>query len=309
MKANKIIICILATAVVLYGCATLSTGTLGTLAEVEKYDENGNKVYARNELGVKEWKYDGSGKVVYAKDTSIGSEMWIDYDGEGKMTYRKSVVKNPRGAVSEVEEVWYDAHENEIKRVSNGRERKTVLEYDSAGNVIHRVEGWGNELWYEYDERGNRTREKCALYDFFTDYDKYGNETHIVHIFAGSGGFEEYWIEHEYDERGNVLHSKNTKSREEYFFDYDGQERCVYERHIYAEASRQVMGEETEEWRKYDERGNLVHTKSSRGGEYWYEYDEKGNLTRSTDNDGGETRYVYSFYKNGAVKTVKTYTK
>ena len=311
MKHQLTITALLISALLLASCATVALTAQkarlpkgAVMHSVTDYDGNGNEVHYKARDGAERWrKYDERGNVVYSKDTALSNEIWIEYASDGKMKYRKSVTANPRVGFNQTAEAWYDEHENEIRSVTDGTERRTELEYDERGNVIHRKESWGMELWYEYDERGNRTRERCAAYDFFTDYDRHGNEAHIVHIFANSGGFEEYWIDYEYDESGNVLHAKNSKTREEQFCTYNAQGKDVYVKRVASD------GAVTESWHDYDERGNIIHAKSSRGGEWWYEYDGAGNMTHRKGNDGDESWYEYSFYADGAVKRVSEYVR
>jgi YD repeat-containing protein len=37
-------------------------------------------------------------------------------------------------------------------------------------------------------------------------------------------------------------------------------------------------------WKEYDEHGNCIYCKDSRGFEEWYEYDEYGNVIRWKNN-------------------------
>ena len=87
------------------------------------------------------------------------------------------------------------------------------------------------------------------------------------------------WVEvlsiSEYDNNGNLIHSKDIYSKEE--------------------------------WNEYDNNGNLIHSKYSNGREVWYEYDSNGNQIHYKDNDGEEYWHEYTYWKNGKVKTKTEY--
>jgi len=44
-------------------------------------------------------------------------------------------------------------------------------------------------------------------------------------------------------------------------------------------------------WYKYNEKGNMIHCKTSSGYEAWFEYDERGNLIHRKDSGGYEYWY------------------
>ncbi|MBP5448437.1 MAG: hypothetical protein J6X95_10195 [Treponema sp.] len=104
----------------------------------------------------------------------------------------------------------------------------------------------------KYDERGNEIYRKYYGHDDFYDgivedsmeYDKHNNRILEKKSYL-SNGAERNW-EREFDDRGNVIHSKDS-------YGY-------------------------EEWYEYDERGNEILDRDSEGGLTWYEieYDENG---------------------------------
>jgi YD repeat-containing protein len=57
----------------------------------------------------------------------------------------------------------------------------------------------------------------------------------------------------EYDEKGNMIHHRNSNGYEE--------------------------------WAEYDTNNNLIHYRDSNGYELWREYDEKGNMIHSRNSD------------------------
>ena len=62
------------------------------------------------------------------------------------------------------------------------------------------------------------------------------------------------------------------------------------------------MDSKYEEWRDYDEFGNLIHLVSN-GDERWWDYDKYGNIIHTLDNKGNEEKMRYDKYGN------KTYEK
>ena len=87
------------------------------------------------------------------------------------------------------------------------------------------------------------------------------------------------WVEvlsiSEYDNNGNLIHSKNSNG-----YEY---------------------------WKEYDSNGNLIHSKDSDGYESWKEYDSNGNQIHYKDSSGEEYWHEYTYWKNGKVKTKTEY--
>ena len=56
---------------------------------VKKFDENGNKIYYKENNGYERWnEYDSNGNEIHYKD-SRGFEYWKEYDANGGMIHRK----------------------------------------------------------------------------------------------------------------------------------------------------------------------------------------------------------------------------
>lgn len=304
---KKTFILVIAIALFLAGCTT--TNGFAPLVTVEEYNADGKIISRRDKTqkGFKKWEYNDSGKVTHCKDTVHGIETWIEYGDDGKMKYQKYVTGNGSKDGS-VEETWYDLYENTIRKIINGKEFKTVLEYDSKGNIVKKIEN-GEEILYEYDENGRETRQTCATHDYFTEYDSHGNKIYIKQVYPTFDKVEEYCIDYEYDGSGNVTYKYDPKMGEEFFGEYNPQGKLIYAKRIYFGTLKSVYGEEQEIWYEYDENGNILHSRNSSGSEFWYEYDQKGNQTHEKDSAGHETWYENSYYKDGTLKTVKTYSK
>jgi YD repeat-containing protein len=57
---------------------------------------------------------------------------------------------------------------------------------------------------------------------------------------------------------------------------------------ILARHADSTIADKNTEIKKYDEKGNLIHSRDSDGFEWWSEYDEKGNVIHSRNSDGYE---------------------
>ena len=97
-----------------------------------------------------------------------------------------------------------------------------VNEYDSNGNVIHRISSsvlFGSksitfESWYEYDSNGNEIHEISSNgEEYLYEYDSKGNKIH-----GKRSGVFEYWCE--YDSNGNEIHRKRSDGSE-YWYEYE----------------------------------------------------------------------------------------
>ena len=53
------------------------------------------------------------------------------------------------------------------------------------------------------------------------------------------------------------------------------------------------MEKNIKEIKEYDDKGNTIHGKRSKGFEYWLDYDERGNIIHYKDSDKNEEWYKY----------------
>ena len=108
------------------------------------------------------------------------------------------------------------------------------------------------------------------------------------------------WVEvysiSEYDNNGNLIHSKNSDFVE-CWKEYDSNGNLIHSKYSYS----------CEEWSEYDSNGNLIHYKNSDGKEEWNEYDSNGNLIHFKNSNGKERWCEYTYWKNGKVKTKTEY--
>lgn len=140
----------------------------------------------------------------------------------------------------------------------------------------------------KYDERGNEIYRKYYECDGFYDgivedsmeYDKHNNRILEKKSYL-SNGTERNW-EREFDDRGNMIYSKDPYGYEEWY-EYDERGNEIHSKDSYG----------NEAWSEYDDCGNEIHMKNSKGYEWWGEYDERGNLIHSKDPYGYERWYEY----------------
>ena len=104
----------------------------------------------------------------------------------------------------------------------------------------------------------------------------------------------EYERWYEYDDKGNMIHSKDS-NRFEGWYEYDDNGNCIH--------SKNSIGYEI--WNEYNENGNCIYSKllyvKIIETERWYEYDDKGNMIHSKDSNGFEflLRILSSSCKRG----------
>ena len=82
-----------------------------------------------------------------------------------------------------------------------------------------------------------------------------------------------------YDDRGNLIYSKNSKGFE-MWAEYDKNDNIIYYKNS-------EYGDRY--WSKYDDKGNLVYMKDSNGREGWCKYDENDRRINITEE---ESKYI-----------------
>lgn len=132
-------------------------------------------------------------------------------------------------------------------------------EYDDKNHVIHTIFGDSLEIFNEYDDNENLILYKTIskkLDTVETVSYKYNENNNLIHIISTKRNID---LEVKYDKKGNEICS--------------------------------CLNGQTEYWRDYDERNNVIHTKFDDNGtisEIWYNYDETGRYIGSVTSDGYE---------------------
>jgi hypothetical protein len=147
------------------------------------------------------------------------------------------------------------------------------------------------EYRYEYDDKGNRTREvSCDEFGAVDsesrhEYDDKGNQT--CWVYYGNSGAVEYEYRYEYDDKGNeirqVSYDKFGAVEYEARYEYDDKGNET------REVSYDEFGAVQYEYRyqnTYGDEGKLIKIIEWYNGEkdhkVTYEYDDKGNVTKET---------------------------
>lgn len=110
---------------------------------VNKYDENGNRIYHKDSDGYEEWyEYDANGRLIHFKNSN-GREKWWEYNSNGKLIHSK---KNTGY------EGW--------------------REYDSNGRMIHLWDNMGYEWFADgYKEARLEISKSLGIPIDFVDFD------------------------------------------------------------------------------------------------------------------------------------------
>ena len=296
-----------------------------------EYDEHGKRTHSRRHGGLtdkgEEFWYDGQGRVTREKDDD-GNETWHEYDERGNEIHLKA---------SDGFEEWheYDEAGKAISyRNSDGYEERH--DYDGYGRGIHRKNSDGFEEWYEYDEHGNIIHRKTVRpqgisrawwYNGFEDVDYRVRARKSKRQRKSRGHDEseqtgpvvcEIW--HEYDERGNIIHRRNSDGYEGWF-EYNDAGQPLREKHVYPAASKHnafsaaVRSYAKQEREKYE--ASLPHAAAQKAArdaqdessdieEVLYEYDESGRLVHKISDEGAE-RHEYDERGNETYRMIRRF--
>lgn len=97
--------------------------------------------------------FDKDGKLLYSYDETNKEDRWFDID--------KTFVHRH---ISKQESEWleYDVNEQLVRKIlfSISDDCLYYNEYDDKGNIVHKIDRYGNQEWYEYDECGRLIRSR-----------------------------------------------------------------------------------------------------------------------------------------------------
>lgn len=137
--------------------------------------------------------------------------------------------------------------------------------YDSQNNISSRKDGNKKETKYEYDSKGNVTKETDPAGNFNTY--TYTAQNNVASMTDKNG----YTTTYQYDAKGNTTQiNKPLGVTEKY---------------------------------TYDAKGNKLSYTDGNNNVTLMEYDTKGNLTKITDAEGGITTYTFDCYNNRLTET------
>lgn len=300
-----------------------------------EYDENNNIKHEENPFGEKSFYYGNDGTLkkthVCFSITNIEIDTVYNYDKSGNQIYSKTTVTNPIIPVPTVEEKWANYKKNHIvfeKKATNGYNGYKIdyefkAEINSNDQYKHKKRtGDGSfEVWFKYDESGNKIYEKQTGDNAHEYQFKYDDEKRLVYAKKILPNEYEYWrtynsedriiyekqtgyqaCEHyiEYDSQGNIISEKYSGSHNtEYFAEFDEFNRLIH--------SKQTGDDSFECWKTWNALGKISYEKrtGAKPYEFKYYYDTKGNILCQEDfsEDGKEYFYYeYDYYPNGSIK-------
>lgn len=174
--------------------------------------KGGASVWA--DKSVRFYEYNNKNKIIHFKEErgdSINFECWNSYDSLGKLTY--SEYKDVDGSKSCRK---YRYNENlliEEEYTDNISTYKTWYEYDYNGFLVRKKESNGFMTYFKNDSNGRAIEESYSTGSnvLFHDYDEKGN---LIHTYCGA-----YDAKYEYDENGKVIYC--VKNGNESFFEYE----------------------------------------------------------------------------------------
>lgn len=211
--------------------------------------------------------YDKDGKLLYSYDETNKEHKWFEDDS----TY---VCRQ----FSEEEFEWleYDSNDILVRKIifSNKSEWLRDLyyhEYDNNNNLVHVIEGAGNQEWRDYDESGRLIHSK-DIWGKETAFE-YDNKNTLIHKSEMIGG--QVWNDYDYNESEKLL----------YFKDIWGKER------VFECDDRDILKSVDLDYQTNKDTfsGNIkILFSKDKWGEYKYEYDEKGGYTKYVLNKNGE---------------------
>lgn len=176
------------------------------------------------------------------------------------------------------------------------------MEYDSSGRVIssiHSNKYYQESITYEYDDKGNLTRESSVndTDDVVSESNyKYDANNNLLEVSDENGDIIEKYT-YTYTSEGKVSSKYCEKGEDDFSMpEYDSSGNII-----------RCTRPNFEEFNVYDDNGNETYVKTSNNNvitECTYEYDFKGNPIRVKD---GSEEFEYSEFFEKLEKAVKEY--
>ena len=165
-------------------------------------------------------------------------------------------------------------------------------EYDSKGKIIYEKTADGSEFWSIYNEKGHKIQSKSKSKLLDTTITNYKNDARGNVIYSKNSYGSEYWLEYN---KWNKVTRMKTDTGLEILNEYDKKGNKIHS--IWLKSSKKT----SETWYDNDDKGNLIHSRSSDGSEAWYS--EEG-IILSKSSDGSEKHYKHFKEKtpNGTIE-------
>ena len=212
--------------------------------------------------------HDKDGKLLYSYEDINKEHKWFEDD----CIY---VCRH----LSEEESEWleYDENDNLVRKIifSNKSEWVGDLyyhEYDNKNNLVHLIEGAGNQEWRDYDESGRLIHSKDIWgKETIFEYDDNNTLIHKSEMICG-----QVWNDYVYNESEKLLSFKSIWGEEGIYICDD---ENILKNDNLPTATHGYY---------YDKELKILFSKDKCGKETKYEYDEEGGCKEYEQNDDGE---------------------
>ena len=203
-------------------------------------------------------------------------------------------------------ECWKLSEQNILHIKSNGETEEILqMERDDFGRVTRLSVHGGNDILYDYDDRGNLCRvvkEKNGEEKLFRVYE-YADEQFPHHLTDVLDGRGVHLMAIEYDSLGGYCGLRNADGANasairDALYRFELQTDCYGHETLFGfdEKGQMTLKIEADGGRTqfaYDDAGHEVRRTDSLGRSIVQAYDSEGNLTSRTTADGDVTRYYY----------------
>lgn len=268
-----------------------------------KYDDRGNIIYHAYE-DLKEWsEYDDNDNIIhYWNNEDPKIEYFKKYDDKNRLIYHKEgnrlyEIKDSKTYIyldDKLSEVYFLNDDGVPIYCKDDKNYEKWWEYNKDGSLKNFIDNKGVEA--HYNESGLKTYEidanKNQVWITYNDRD-------VIISKKNNKGDIEIW---EYDDRGNMIHSKDSKTGAEIFMTYNAKNQVIYFKNdrndtqvneydnkdrLIARIKNDVIETYTyddnnnilkytngdfEQISEYDEHNNVIHFKDNAGLEYWTTY-------------------------------------
>lgn len=238
---------------------TLPDGRFATF----EYDDNGNLIKSTNVAGyVTEYTYDSNSYLTSISNSYGTTQITYQQDPANANLFVPQTVTWPLGGQIKLS---IDTYNLVVTSTDSNGNTYTYYPSGSDGFTSRKIDPNGNEIRYDYDDRGNRISVTDPNgHTVRLNYDERGNLTSIQDPLGNSATFT-------YDSRDNLISATNF----------------LGQTYTYT----------------YDSRDNLIRITDPQGNQIDFTYDSYGRLTSLKDAKGSTTTFTYDFYGNLIFKT------
>ena len=226
-------------------------------------------------------KYINKNGYLYYQDKNTGYEEWIKQNKKGLLIY----YKNSDGVE------WtkkYDSNKNVIYYSDKYITKK--YRYNKKNYKTYYFDG-ESEYFYRYNKNNQLILEKVGEYKTCYTYYKFYPKIKSIEIYDNNCKIYEKRFNKTsdsiscFDKKSDLIYKKTQM--EEIFYKYNEHHQCIYSKDLYGDnLSKEI-------WRKYDNNGNEIEFKDSRGYMYRNEYNDLNQLIFRMNSYGEFVFYIY----------------